>query len=89
MLLSYFLMVISFSLLFINGLQGYLHFKIYNATHIQFSFFLIHQIQMCTGANYQKTLFSIGLLCHTPSFQDKFQVLNFLLYRHQKKYRIQ
>ena len=38
MLLSYFLMVISFDLLSINGAQGYLNFKIYNATHIQFAF---------------------------------------------------
>ena len=38
MLLSYFLMIISFVLLCINGAQGYLHFKIYNATHIQFAF---------------------------------------------------
>jgi len=38
MLLSYFLMVISFCLLSINGAQGYLNFKIYNATHIQFAF---------------------------------------------------
>ena len=38
MLLSYFLMIISFLLLCINGAQGYLHFKIYNATHIQFAF---------------------------------------------------
>ena len=38
MLLSYILMIFSFILLLINGLQGYLHFKIYNATHIQFAF---------------------------------------------------
>ena len=38
MLLSYFLMIISFCLLSINGAQGYLDFKIYNATHIQFAF---------------------------------------------------
>ena len=38
MLLSYFLMIISFVLLCVNGAQGYLHFKIYNATHIQFAF---------------------------------------------------
>ena len=38
MLLSYFLMYISFTLLLVNGLQGYLDFKIYNATHIQFAF---------------------------------------------------
>ena len=38
MLLSYFLMIISFILLCVNGAQGYLHFKIYNATHIQFAF---------------------------------------------------
>ena len=38
MLLSYFLMIISFILLSINGAQGYLNFKIYNATHIQFAF---------------------------------------------------
>ena len=38
MLLSYFLMIISFVLLSINGAQGYLDFKIYNASHIQFSF---------------------------------------------------
>ena len=38
MLLSYFLMYISLLLLLINGAQGYLDFKIYNATHIQFAF---------------------------------------------------
>ncbi len=38
MLLSYFLMIISVALLIVNGAQGYLHFKIYNATHIQFAF---------------------------------------------------
>ena len=38
MLLSYFLMTISFILISINGLQGYLDFKIYNASHIQFAF---------------------------------------------------
>jgi len=38
MLLSYFLMIVSLILLCINGAQGYLHFKIYNATHIQFAF---------------------------------------------------
>ena len=38
MLLSYFLMIISFFLLSVNGAQGYLDFKIYNATHIQFAF---------------------------------------------------
>ena len=38
MLLSYFLMIISFILLSVNGAQGYLNFKIYNATHIQFAF---------------------------------------------------
>ena len=38
MLLSYFLMIISLLLLCISGAQGYLHFKIYNATHIQFAF---------------------------------------------------
>ena len=38
MLLSYFLMITSFFLLCISGAQGYLHFKIYNATHIQFAF---------------------------------------------------
>ena len=38
MLLSYFLMIISFVLLLVNGMQGYLQFKIYNATHIQFAF---------------------------------------------------
>ena len=38
MLLSYFLMIISFVLLSINGAQGYLNFKIYNASHIQFAF---------------------------------------------------
>ena len=38
MLLSYFLMFISFILLCINGAQGYLHFKIYHASHIQFAF---------------------------------------------------
>ncbi len=38
MLLSYFLMIISFILLSINGAQGYFHFKIHNATHIQFAF---------------------------------------------------
>ena len=38
MLLSYFLMYISLFLLLINGAQGYLDFKIYNATHIQFAF---------------------------------------------------
>jgi|TARA_B100001105_G_scaffold198248_1_gene162020 hypothetical protein len=31
-------MIISFILLSINGAQGYLNFKIYNATHIQFAF---------------------------------------------------
>ena len=31
-------MIISFVLLIINGTQGYLQFKIYNATHIQFAF---------------------------------------------------
>ena len=31
-------MILSFTLLLVNGAQGYLHFKIYNATHIQFSF---------------------------------------------------
>tara|TARA_Y100000590_G_scaffold264375_1_gene297056 strand:+ start:25 stop:474 length:450 start_codon:yes stop_codon:yes gene_type:complete len=31
-------MIISLVLLCINGAQGYLHFKIYNATHIQFAF---------------------------------------------------
>ena len=38
MLLSYFLMYISFFLLLINGAQGYIEFKIYNASHIQFAF---------------------------------------------------
>ena len=38
MLLSYFLMIISFFHLSVNGAQGYLDFKIYNATHIQFAF---------------------------------------------------
>ena len=38
MLLSYFLMILSVLLLMLNGLQGYLSFKIYNATHIQFAF---------------------------------------------------
>ena len=38
MLLNYFLMIISFILLIVNGTQGYLPFKIYNATHIQFAF---------------------------------------------------
>ena len=38
MLISYFLMIISFVLLSVNGAQGYLDFKIYNATHIQFAF---------------------------------------------------
>ena len=38
MLLSYFLMILSLILLIINGAQGYLQFKIYNATHIQFAF---------------------------------------------------
>ena len=38
MLLSYFLMIVSVLLLLVNGAQGYLHFKIYNATHIQFAF---------------------------------------------------
>ena len=38
MLLSYFLMILSLILLIINGMQGYLQFKIYNATHIQFAF---------------------------------------------------
>ena len=38
MLLSYFLMIVSFVLLSINGAQGYLNFKIYNASHIQFAF---------------------------------------------------
>jgi len=31
-------MIISFILLCISGAQGYFHFKIYNATHIQFAF---------------------------------------------------
>ena len=31
-------MIISFFLLSVNGAQGYLDFKIYNATHIQFAF---------------------------------------------------
>ena len=31
-------MIISFILLSVNGAQGYLNFKIYNATHIQFAF---------------------------------------------------
>ena len=31
-------MIISFVLLSVNGAQGYLDFKIYNATHIQFAF---------------------------------------------------
>ena len=38
MLLSYFLMILSIILLIVNGVQGYLQFKIYNATHIQFAF---------------------------------------------------
>ena len=38
MLLSYFLMILSVLFLMLNGLQGYLSFKIYNATHIQFAF---------------------------------------------------
>ena len=38
MLLSYFLMILSFLLLVINGAQGYLQFNIYNADHIQFAF---------------------------------------------------
>ena len=38
MLLSYFLMILSLILLIINGAQGYLQFKIYNASHIQFAF---------------------------------------------------
>ena len=38
MLLSYFLMYISLILLSVNGAQGYLSFKIYNASHIQFAF---------------------------------------------------
>ena len=38
MLLSYFLMILSLILLIINGLQGYFHFKIYSASHIQFAF---------------------------------------------------
>ena len=38
MLLSYFLMIMSFMLLILNGAQGYLQFKIYNAGHIQFAF---------------------------------------------------
>ena len=38
MILSYFLMFFSVVLLFINAMQGYLDFKIYNATHIQFAF---------------------------------------------------
>ena len=38
MLLSYFLMILSVLLLMLNGLQGYLSLKIYNATHIQFAF---------------------------------------------------
>ena len=31
-------MIVSLLLLVLNGAQGYLHFKIYNATHIQFAF---------------------------------------------------
>ena len=38
MLFNYFLMIISFILLTLNGAQGYLQFKIYNAGHIQFAF---------------------------------------------------
>ena len=38
MLLSYFLMFISFILLILNGAQGYFQFYIYNAGHIQFAF---------------------------------------------------
>ena len=38
MLLSYFLMILSMILLIVNGAQGYLQFKIYNASHIQFAF---------------------------------------------------
>ena len=41
MFLSYILMIVSFVLLLISGLQGYFEFKIYNATHIQFSFITI------------------------------------------------
>ena len=39
MLLSYFLMILSLIFLIVNGAQGYMQFKIYNATHIQFAFF--------------------------------------------------
>ena len=38
MLLSYFLMIISFILLIITGIQGYLQFEIFNASHIEFPF---------------------------------------------------
>ena len=38
MLLSYFLMILSLIFLIVNGAQGYMQFKIYNATHIQFAF---------------------------------------------------
>ncbi len=41
MFLSYVLMFVSFILLVISGLQGYLQFKIYNATHIQFAFITV------------------------------------------------
>ena len=34
-------MFISFILLVVSGLQGYLQFKIYNATHIQFAFITV------------------------------------------------
>ncbi len=38
MLLSYFLMIISFVLLIVTGIQGYLQFEIFNASHIEFPF---------------------------------------------------
>ena len=38
MIICYVLMVLSFFGILINGLQGFLHFNIYNANHIAFAF---------------------------------------------------
>ena len=38
MFICYILMVLSFLGILINGLQGFFHFKIYNADHISFAF---------------------------------------------------
>ena len=38
MFMCYILMVLSFLGILINGLQGFFHFKIYNADHISFAF---------------------------------------------------